>query len=491
MGTVGAGRWDLVFPSGEPERVADMLGAAVIADAVRRYDADMAQWVETCGNWSRQYRAVFRAMTALAASSPAASAGIASEGLRAARHLLRFVSGYSVRPLSEVSLTETDAEELDSGTVEGRAKSPGRLEVPYHGETLTEDTLLRALTEWRRGGLVEPGFAAAVERVIDHPEWLSLSGFRVVIAGASELAPVRPLLRWGADVLAIARPAPARWRELTEWAAESAGTLRHPVTDGPGADLVTRLPALARWLRGQFTDDARPVFGGYVTRRGPGAVRLAAALDALATDLLGARSDAALIGLGAPTDSYAVPETVVAQAHTKLHGRGARGVAQDVLRILTGSALYQPNYGTHCTDAEGATWSVADALTSLQGPNYALAQRILRWRATLARHDGHTVSYPVAPLTWTRAARGNSGLSAVYRVAPRFGLEVFEPETAGTLLAAKVVADLHAPPPDEANPESLFATGAAHGGLWHLPFEPRSVFPVALLTGRVRALTGH
>ncbi|WP_431957730.1 hypothetical protein [Nocardia lijiangensis] len=490
MGSVGTGRWDLVFPSGAPERVGDMFATAVVADAVRRYDADLAQWVETCRDWSRQYRSVFRGMTALAASAPDASVGIAGEGLRAARNLLRFVTGCSVEPLRDVEIGAVAADGgPDTATARGAGKTARRLEVPFRGGILSEEALQRTLTEWRQRGIVEPGFAAAVERVIDHPEWLALPGFRVVIAGAGELTPLRPLLRWGADVLAVARPGPARWRELVREAEAGAGVLRYPLIDGqPGADVTTQFPALVHWIREQLGSESFPVFGGYVTRRGPGGVRLAVALDLLAGDLLTARPDTALAGVGSPTDCYAVPESVFAQAHSRLRERGPRGLGQDVLRVLTRSALYLPNYQTVVTDAAGAHWSVANALFPFQGPDHALAQRILRWRAISARAAGHTVSYTVAPPTWTRGVRAQRSLAAAYRSADRFGMEIFEPDTARTLLAAKLVADLNDPAPADPNPESLFAAGAAHGGLWRLPFEPRSLLPIAIATGYLRGL---
>ncbi len=490
MGSVGTGRWDLVFPSGAPDRVGDMFATAVIADAVRRYDADLAQWVETCRDWSRQYRSVFRGMTALAASATDASVGIAGEGLRATRDLLRFVAGYSVEPLRGVEIGAVAADGgLDTGTARGAGKIARRLEVPFGGAVLAEEALQRKLTDWRQRGIVEPGFAAAVERVIDHPEWLALPGFRVVVAGAGELTPLRPLLRWGADVLAVARPGPARWHELVREAQAGAGVLRYPLVDGePGADITSQFPALVHWIREHLPGEIFPVFGGYVTRRGPGGVRLAAALDLLAADLLAARPDAALAGAGSPTDCYAVPESVFAQAHSRLHERGPQRLGRDALRVLTRSALYQPNYRTVVADGTGANWSVTDALFPFQGPNHALAQRILRWRTLSARAAGHLVSYTVAPPTWTRGVLSQRSLAAACRGAHRYGVEIFEPDTARTLLAAKLVADLNDPAPADPNPESLFAAGAAHGGLWRLPFEPRSLLPVAIVTGHLRGL---
>lgn len=493
MGTVGEGSWDLVFPSGAPERVGDMFATAVVADAVRRYDADLAQQVETCRDWQRAYRGVFRGLTALAASSPAASVGIASDGLRSARHLLRFVTGHTIAPLHSVDVDAIAAPDgLDTGRIDGNAKPVPRLEIPFRGALLAEEALWRQLTDWRRRGIIEPAFAAAVERVIDHPEWLSLPGFRVIVTGAAaELGPLRPLLRWGADVLAIDLPGDDRWREISDIAEAGAGRLRYPVTAGPGADITRQFPALVHWIRAQSgaERDVRPVFGLYANGPGSQGVRLAAAMDVLVEDLLDHREDAAVAYLGSPTDCYAVPEDVIADAHARGH---ERAIAQNLLRVLTASALYRPIYRTTSPDHLGATWSVADALVPSQGPNHALAHRLLRWRAVLTHTAGRTVSGTVAPPAWTTSLRAHRSLAAAYRGARHFGIEVFEPDTARTLLAAKLIADLLAPPETsaDANPERLFAAGAAHGGLWRQPYEPNSILPVAAAVGYFRSLFG-
>jgi hypothetical protein len=63
-------------------------------------------------------------------------------------------------------------------------------------------------------------------------------------------------------------------------------------------------------------------------------------------------------------------------------------------------------------------------------------------------------------------------------------------------MAAVLVRDLN-DPTSPAHPdvelsggEDLFMDAAAHGGLWRLPWEPRSVLPIAVLLG-ARALVGR
>ncbi|MET8429472.1 hypothetical protein [Nocardia sp. NPDC004860] len=491
MGTVGADVWDLVFPPGPPERIADMFSAAVVADAIRPYDADLAQSVETCRDWRRGYHRVFRGMTALAIGAPEVSIGMAEAGLGAVRHMLRFTVGRTVAALDTVDVdAEAGATVLETAEVPGAAPAVKRLEVPWRGLLLAEDALRLRLAEWQTRGILEADFVAAIERVVDHPEWLRLPGFRVTVTGAdAELGPLRPLLGWGADVLAVDRPGRVRWERLRAVAKAGAGVMRFPVADGePGVDISRSFPALAKWITAH--SDARPVLGLYAGLPGAAGVRLAAASDVLAETLLRHHSDAALALLGSPTDTYAVPASVVAAARDRLAERGIRGSAQDLLHRVAPHSLYRLNYTRPIFDSEGGAWGLFDNLPALTGPDYALAQRLPRWRAVLARAAERTVSFTVAPPAWTRSvAREYPWRTAAYRAASRFGIEVFDPATARTLLAAKLVADLFADDePRNANPEALFAAGAAHGGLWRQPFAPRSLLAPAAISGTIQEL---
>ncbi|WP_280265084.1 hypothetical protein [Nocardia wallacei] len=391
MATLGYGAWDLHFPPGPPDLIAEMVATAVVADAVRRYDADLAQSVETCREWRRAYRRVFRGMTALAASSPDASRGIARDGLRAVRATLNYTAGQSVRPLSAVDPAElgTDQPWVETGEVAGEAKPERRLEVRVGGERLSGDRLRRQLRDWRRRGILEPDFATRIERVIDHPEWLALPGFRAVLAGAdAELSPLRPLLRWGADVLAFDLPSRRRWRDR---AREGAGRLRFPVLSGrPGADLAAHLPAVVRWIDGELGDGIRPVLGLYAAAAGPAGLRLAAAADLLADAVSRRHPNTALAYPGSPFDCYAVPRDVFADARERRARLGMLGTAQDCVRVLSGGSAFRPNYRHEIADAAGARWGVADLLPPPLGPNHALAHRLPRWRGRGGHPRGQT-----------------------------------------------------------------------------------------------------
>lgn len=118
-----------------------------------------------------------------------------------------------------------------------------------------------------------------------------------------------------------------------------------------------------------------------------------------------------------------------------------------------------------------------------QGPNYSLAKRLQRWRGVAAEGSGQTVSFNVAPATWTRSVTKNPVLGAAYGGAHHFGVEVFRPETVRPLMAALLVRDLVRGVPQRAHPEELFSDAAAHGGLWRVAYEPKTALGVAAVAG--------
>ncbi|MEO6606657.1 MAG: hypothetical protein ABIN55_13725, partial [Aeromicrobium sp.] len=273
---------------------------------------------------------------------------------------------------------------------------------------------------------------------------------------------------------------------ISEYAAESAGQLHLPariVTNGGadvGADLITELPAVAEWLD---HIDGRLVLGNYCYADGGTHVRVSMAADALATHLIENRPDTALAFLATPTDVFAVPAEEVAVANAAYDSRTVSKVLRTPLRLASGGRLLQRNY------PPGADPGICDALVPQQGPNYALAKRLQRWRATTARNEGTTVSMSVAPATRTRSVVKNKALAAAYAGAHRFGVEVFDPATSNTLMAALLVHDLRAGAEKQAEPWQDEANNAAHGGLWTSAYHPRSALGLAAVLG-IGALRG-
>ncbi len=104
----------------------------------------------------------------------------------------------------------------------------------------------------------------------------------------------------------------------------------------------------------------------------------------------------------------------------------------------------------------------------------------------MARDGGTVVSLNVAPPTRTRSVTKNRVLAAAYAGSHRFGVEVFEPATCRTLMAALLVHDLHAGGPGQVHPWQDEADAAAHGGLWRSAYAPRSALGIAALLGGLR-----
>jgi hypothetical protein len=457
----------------------------VIADALRGTDPAGALGAEHETNWRSGYLTHFRRVIEAGLSSRQDALTIAGDGLASLRGRLR-----SVRPDGDEAelddlLRRQASRALGTATVKGTTDPETELALPYRGERLRGDDLARRLDAWVAAGIIEPSCAAAVRAVAAHPQWLSLSGRTVVVLGAgSEIGPLPVLLRWGATVAGIDLPQPRIWERVLAAARSGAGTLVVPA-DGPaeggevaataGADLTSDVPELADWIAGL---GGPLVLGNYVYADGAANVRVCAAADTLTLRLQAARDDVALAFLATPTDVFAVPGEAVAHSALAYQDRAAvLKIAGRPLRTLSGGRLLRRAY------LPGSDPGISDNLVAQQGPNYALAKRLQRWRASVAREAGTAVSMNVAPPTRTRSVVKNRALAAAYAGAHRFGAEVFEPDTTRVLMAALLVHDLHADRPVHEHPWQDEAYAAAHGGLWRIGYAPRSVLGLAALLG--------
>jgi hypothetical protein len=478
----------VVFPaSADGHRSTSALGRAVVAEALGRVDPAGARGAEHEANWRAGYLAHFRRLIEAGLASRQAAVSLARDGLESLYRRMRVAGPGGAETGLESLLSAPAHAALTTVTVAGAGTAEGSLSVPYRGERLHGDALLRRLEAWVSAGVIEPSCAEAVRMVAANPGWLALPGRTVVILGAgAEVGPLPVLLGWGARVIGVDLPSPPIWERVLDVARRSAGTLLVPVA-GPapgdevlaqraGLDLTDDVPLVADWLAGV---EGPLVLGNYVYADGADNVRVASAVDALTARLRTSRGDAALAFLATPTDVFAVPADAVAQSARAYATRSAAAkLGSGPLRVLSGGRLLRRAY------PPGADPGICDSLIPQQGPNYALAKRVQRWRATVARHDGAVVSMNVAPPTRTRSVTKNRALAAAYVGAPRFGVEVFEPATTKTLMAALLVHDLHTGGgPTQAHPWQDEAHAAAHGGLWRIAYAPRSALGLAALMG--------
>jgi hypothetical protein len=483
------------FPvAGDGRRSTSALGRAVIADALRGTDATAALGAEQEANWRSGYLRHFRRVIEAGLPTRQHALNIAADGLRSLRGRMRSVLPDGGEGELDDLLTSPARRPLRTETVAGAGEAERELALPYRGDWLRGADLARRLDAWVEADIIEPSCAEAVRTVADHPEWLSLPGRTVAALGAgAEIGPLPVLLRWGVRVAGVDLLDAGIWERVLRAARSGAGTLLVPVTDSlmaaaleerAGADVTTEVPEIADWLAGLADEGdaagfAGPlVLGNYVYADGAANVRLCAAADTLTLRLQAARNDVGLAFLATPTDVFAVPGEAVAHSAQAYKSRSAAvKLASHPLRALSGGRLMQPAY------PPGADPGISDNLVAQQGPNYALAKRLQRWRASLARDGGTVVSLKVAPPTRTRSVMKNRALAAAYAGAHRFGAEIFEPETTRVLMAALLVHDLHAGSPAHEHPWQDEAYAAAHGGLWRIGYAPRSVLGLAALLG--------
>ena len=173
------------------------------------------------------------------------------------------------------------------------------------------------------------------------------------------------------------------------------------------------------------------------------------------------------------------------EAHALRLAQRLDQIALQLVELIerVGGRLLRRNY----VPGEGP--GINDSLVPQQGPNYALAKRLQRWRAAEAKDAGMLVSLNVAPPTRTRSVVKNRALAAAYAGAHRFGVEVFEPATSNTLMAALLVHDLRTGAGALEHPWRDEASGAVHGGLWRTAYDPRSALGLAALLGLTSART--
>jgi hypothetical protein len=498
----------VVFPEGgDGRRSTSATGRAIFADSIRGLDPAIAARIEHTADWRGGYIGPLRDISLAAARNPDAALAVSRDGLESAHRRFAFTRGGEESLLWQ-AMRRWTRPGFGSVTVRGIIPRETELTLPYHGRRLFGSDLRRQIDTWVAHGIAEAGFAEALSLVLDNPDWLDLHDVDIAILGAgAEMGPTRSLLRWGARVHAVDLPRTETWQRLIEITRNTAGSLRIPIAldaDGvppffvggqvhpeddaavaahAGADLLRRTPEIGTWI-GEIEQPF--VLGTYAYADGAVHVQLSMAADALTTELLAGRDDITLAYLATPTDVFMVPMDAVEESRRRWESRGISGLLQSPLRLMR---QFEPNYAVTYTADDGTPFGLNDSLVPQQGPNYALAKRLQRWRALVARADGVPVSLNLAPATRTQSVVKNRALAAAYAGAGRFGVEVFEPATTTTLMAALLVHDLRNPAAAAnpatplANPMDLFAQAANHGGLWRAAYAPRSVLGIAALLG--------
>lgn len=497
----------VAFPQVDGRPSTTTAGKAIFAAAAEQVDRELSEAIAGASDWRKRYVGHVRRLVERTARTPEGALAAARAGIAAVNEQFAFVRSAHRHPMTEAGALPPQVG-LHTVEVRGAAREPEtELRVPYRGEVLAGDRLHRQLDRWVAQGIVEPSLAESIRAVMSTPEWLDLSDQQVVTLGAgAEMGPLRALCAWGAHVIPVDLPRASQWGSILATVRAGRGRASVPVRTAvrdtgdldalagvAGADLCTDTPELAAWLE----SFAGPLtLGNYAYADGAAHARVAVGADALIAALLSRRSDCTVAFLATPTDVFAVPEDVVGAAQQRFAERRRRlaGRFEGALRLASRGRLFAPNYTELVTVGSPWRFGIADALIPQQGPNYVLAKRLQRWRAIAARAEGVPVSANVAAPTRTRSVMRNRLLAAAYSSAHRYGVEVFEPATSNTLMAALLVHDLRNPKavgrpetPLE-HPLQVFTDSANHGGLWRQPFDPRSALGVAVLLGFIPGL---
>jgi hypothetical protein len=482
------------------------LAKAVLADAVRGCDPALASRIESESDWRSNYNRHILALHEAVMRSPADALKISADGLHSLRTRMQFHRDGGVGPIDEAMANPGEA--FGTATVRGAAGAPRPLTVPYKGRTLAGDSLRKQLDVWVEGGIVEPSFAESVSLVIDNPDWLDISDQDVAVLGAgSEMGPFAHLAGWGARVWALDLPRPAVWQRVLATARSVRGEVRVPVPAGhrfdgatvgdadldalaevAGANLIASAPEVCAWLSAA---EGPLTVGHYVYADGAVHVRVSEAVDAIMTHLQQQRDDLAIAFLATPTDVFTVPWDAVTDAQRRhdQHTGSAVGTMERPVERASRGQVFKKHYEATAHPEASPPYGIADNLVVRQGPNYALAKRMQRWRAIVARSQGVTVSLNIAPPTRTQSVVKNRTFALAYAGMGRYGIEVFDPPASNALSAAMLVHDLRNPDSVAkpgtplVHPLDLFVAGANPGGLWRCPYEPNSIMAAATVAG--------
>lgn len=473
------------------KRASAAPGQRIVSAALQPLDAAGADAVLAERDWRHAYPRHWRALVQAQAAHPVGVVASARAGLGAAWRELPFIRQGQPLPLAEA--LRTPQHRLQTLRLQGSGDAaPAPWTVPHQGRELAGDALARQIDRWERAGVCEPAHAAALRDCLAHPEWFDLSDQHLVLLGAgSEAGPLAWLARWRANLVGIDLARAATARRIAATVAAGNATLIAPVAPGQpldaahaGADLLADTPEIAAWLVALGVPLA---IANLAYLDGERHVRVSLAMDAISASVCTADARTQLAYMATPTDVFAVPQAVAEAARRAFAERGLlKKLVQAGARLSSGGRGFVPHIEALVDAGDFGHWGLVDALVVEQGPNYALAKRLQQWRALVARADGHGVAFNVAPSTTTASVVSNPLLAAGFRGAKAFGVEVFAPATTNALMAALWVHQLRTPPREFAHPLKLLVHTANHGGLWRLPYLPRSVLPMAALLGLFR-----
>ena len=288
------------------------------------------------------------------------------------------------------------------------------------------------------------------------------------------MGPLEPLLACGAAVVALARAnsrsKPTKWTDVIAKARASPGTLVFPVTSPPttapddvdgdaalaamaGADATTQTDAIIDWLASDAIAELHDngpnssplhIYSG-IYMGGKHFVRATMAMDAIVSGYFARRAETppTLLYIDTPSHMHFVPSTMAARS------RGFRSAAAPLLKLFGALGIAKPTRYPCVPEGHGNGIAVVreralvDALSVQQGPNYALAKLMQRWRALVARDDGCVVSITTGPPAKTASVMSSATMRFVMERLEDVPPNVCaEPSTVQALMTMVMVRDI-------------------------------------------------
>lgn len=477
----------LIDPATGEKIGSTRLAREVLTEAIGNLDSKLVGQIKDTTDWRKHFQDVYAQVSKLEFFQEQNLLEIAARGLH---EFSGHIANSRNKPISELLLEGwVGQERVQTFVIRGTA--------PVQSLSLEGFASFTSAAEnWVENNLAEPGLINSYKFIDAHRRLPINTDLLLALGGLAEYAPTRNWLELGGTVAVIARDSKTKWLKMIQHARNTGGTLLVPVlrdravhiSETPteevlaaaaGLDLQDHVAEISSWIAALSTSRTeRIVLGQYAYAHGVNHILVQAVQDSIAEFLSKklSKTKLALAWLGTPTDSTAVPASLLDAVHLRYRERSAATKLRDAI-------LYLPLTKASFFDARfGERLALLDTSSKRQGSSYLLAKRTQRWRAYLAQSQGIKVSYVVAPPAKTKSVLDYRVLRAAFRGAPALGMRPFDVQTARVATTALLLRDLYGPLPQRGATQ-LHTESAIHGGIWRLIYRPELVWRRATVIG--------